>query len=156
MSQPVITTLTAAPFAYLVRTSKIADMPKTMGEGFAALFQLFAKAEARQAGMPMAHYLEYDEDSTTFELGFPVRPEDVEALRAAGLKIGETPSGENMKAVHIGPYDSIVKTYDVMTGAMEKQGLKGSRDMWEVYYSPPETPPEQIQTEVIWPLRRAA
>jgi effector-binding domain-containing protein len=156
MSEPVVTTLEAAPFAYLDRTSKIADMPRTMGEGFAALFQLFAKAKARQAGMPMAHYLDYDGDSTSFQLGFPVRQEDVEALKAAGLEIGETPGGENMKAVHIGPYDSIVQTYDVMTAAMEKQGFEGSHDMWEVYYSPPETPPEQIQTEVIWPVRRTA
>jgi hypothetical protein len=156
MPEPVLTTLTPAPFAYLVRRSAIADMPRTMSEGFATLFRLFARAKARQSGMPMAHYLEYDEQSTTFQLGFPVRPEDVEALKQAGLEIGETPKGENMKAIHIGSYDSIVKTYDVMTTAMKKQGLEGSRDMWEVYYSPPETPPEQTQTEVIWPVRRAA
>ena len=131
-------------------------MPKTMVEGFRTLFEHFVKAKAQQAGMPMAHYLEYDTKSTTFQLGFPVRQEDVEPLRSVGLDIGETPKGENMKAVHVGPYDSIVKTYDIMTAAMKKQGLKGSRDMWEIYYSPPETPPEQIQTEIIWPVSKAA
>ena len=56
----------------------------------------------------------------------------------------------------MGPYDSIVNTYNAMTEAMKAQGFVGARDMWEVYYSPPETPPEQIKTEVIWPVREAA
>ncbi|MNL80251.1 Bacterial transcription activator, effector binding domain [compost metagenome] len=58
-----------------------------------------------------------------------------------------------MKAIHIGPYDTVVKTYDALTGAMKARGLTGAHDMWEVYYSPPDTPPEKLRTEIIWPVQ---
>lgn len=156
MTEPTVTTLTASPFAYINLRAKISDMPKVVGEGFHKLAALFEKAGAQMAGMPMAHYLDYDTVSTTFDLGFPVRPDQVEALKAVGLKIGETPSGQNMTAVHMGPYDTVVQTYDLLTSTMKAKGLTGSKDMWEVYYSPPETPPAEIKTEVIWPLVKAA
>ena len=156
MTDPLVTKLNATPFAYVSRKAKMNEMPQVMGEGFATLSQLFAKAGAEMAGMPMAHYLDYDATSATFDLGFPVRPDLLEALKDAGLTIGETAAGQNMTAVHMGPYDTVMKTYDVMTNAMKAQGLKGSKDMWEVYYSPPGTPPAEIKTEVIWPVSKAA
>jgi effector-binding domain-containing protein len=156
MTDPTVTTLTARPFAYISRKAKMAEMPKVIGEGFATISHLFAKAGAQMEGMPMAHYLDYDTVSATFDLGLSVRPDQVEALKAAGLSIGETPSGQNMVAVHMGPYDTVAQTYDLMTNTMKAKGLTGSKDMWEVYYSPPETPPAEIKTEVIWPLVKAA
>ncbi len=151
---PVVT-LSPEPFAYITITANMTEIPKAMGDGFGQLSMLFAQAKVTMAGMPMCHYLDYDEKSTTFQLGFPCRPDEVEALRDAGLSIGETPSGENMKAVHMGPYDGLGTTYNAMTDAMKAQGLTPAKDMWETYYSPPETPPEQIKTEVTWPVQEA-
>ena len=156
MSDFTIETLTPRPFAYITVTARMSDMARTMGESFGRLGALFAAAGAEMAGMPMCHYTAYDEKTATFDLGFPARADQVEALRAAGLSIGETSSGRNMKAVHIGPYDTVVETYNRMTAAMKAQGLVGATDMWETYFSPPETPPEQIRTEVTWPVRDAA
>lgn len=150
---PVVT-LKPGPFAYITVTTPMAGIATAMGEGFGRLSALFAEARAEMAGMPMCHYVEYDETSTTFQLGFPCRPEEVGALRAAGLSIGETPAGATMKAVHLGPYDSVGSTYNAMIEAMKAQGLVAARDMWEVYHSPPETPPEQIRTEILWPVRQ--
>jgi hypothetical protein len=151
-----VETLKPQPFAYFTLTAQMSEMSEAMGAGFERLSAAFAKAKAEMAGMPLCHYTDYDEQSVTFELGFPARPDQVEALRAAGLSIGETPSGRSMKAIHIGPYDTIVETYNKMTEALKEQGLEGTKDMWEAYFSPPETPPEQIKTEVIWPVREAA
>ena len=61
-----------------------------------------------------------------------------------------------MTATHIGPYDTVSETYSTMDRAMQAQGLTGSKDMWERYLSPPDTPPEQTRTDVIWPLLTAA
>lgn len=155
MTEPVVVQLTPTPFACIRRKATLADMPTVMAEGFAALSQLFDKAHARMAGAPLAHYLDYDATSATFELGFPVDAEKLEDLRAAGLTIGQTPGGDIMTATHIGPYDTIVRTYDAMTMAMKQRGLSGSKDMWERYFSPPDTPPEQIRTDVLWPVSKA-
>ena len=155
MTEPVVIQLTPIPFACIKRRATLAEMPAVMAEGFGALSQLFAKARAGMAGAPLAHYLEYDATSATFELGFPVDTEKLDDLRAEGLTIGHTPEGQTMTATHIGPYDTIVRTYDVMTMAMKKQGLSGSKDMWERYLSPPDTPPDQIRTDVLWPVSKA-
>lgn len=150
-----VTELQPAPFAYIKRSAAIPDMSRVMGEGFATLGGLFAQGGAAPAGAPLAHYLDFTNNSTTFEMGFPIRPEDAPGLQAAGLGIGETPRGTVMQAVHIGPYESMVATYAKMQDAMKRQGLTGAKDMWERYFSPPETPPAEVRTEVIWPVHKA-
>lgn len=147
-----IETMEAAPRAYITLTSRMTEIPQSMAKGFAMLSELFARAKAPMAGMPMAHYLTYDDTSTTFELGFPCRSEDEDALRAAGLSIGRSPEGRNMKATHIGPYDTVGSTYNAMIAAMQAKGLVPAKDMWEVYFSLPTTPPAEIRTDVIWPI----
>lgn len=155
MPEPVVVELKSRPFAYISLKSSLAGMPAAMGQGFASLAQMFGRAKAQMAGNPLAHYTDFDATSASFDLGFPARAEDVPALRAAGLSIGETPGGQNMTATHIGPYDTVSKTYDLMAAAMKRQGLMGSKDMWESYLSPPETPPNRIRTDVIWHVEEA-
>lgn len=155
MADPAIIELKPRPFAYISLRSTLPQMPQTMGQGFATLGQMFAEAKAQMAGNPFAHYTDFDATSASFDLGFPVLETDVPALRAAGLSIGQTPGGRNMTATHVGPYDTVSRTYDLMTAAMKDQKLSPGKDMWESYLSPPETPPEQIRTDVIWPVEAA-
>lgn len=155
MADPMIVELSPRPFAYISLRSTLSQMPATMGEGFATLGRMFATAKAQMAGNPLAHYTDFDATSASFELGFPVLEADIPALRAAGVSIGKTPGGRNMTATLVGPYDTVSQTYDRMTAAMKQQQLSGSKDMWESYISPPETPPEQIRTDVIWPVEAA-
>ena len=152
MSEPVIAQLQARPFAYVSLTSSLADMPQAVANGFERLPRLFSQAEVQVAGNPMAHYLGFDSRTVSFDLGFPALPSDVERLKAAGLSLGQTPGGAHMVAVHVGPYETVTSTYRIMDQAMQAKHVNGARDMWESYRSPPQTPPSQIQTEVIWPL----
>lgn len=126
-----------------------------MGQSFAALGALFGAARAEPAGPPLAHFLSYDNESASFELGFPAQPSDIDALRSAGLSIGETPNGEVMVAMHTGPYEELGNTYDAMMREMKTRNLEPTKDMWERYLSGQETPPERAQTEVTWPVREA-
>ena len=151
-----IVDMSPRPFAYVSRQAEMAEIPTVMQEGFGALMTAFGKAGASPAGMPYCHYTAYDDASATFDLGFPVAPGDVDAVRAAGLDIGETVSGQVMKGVHIGPYDTLNLTYEAMMAEMKALGLEGTVEMWEAYFSPAETPPDQTKTEVYWPVRAAA
>jgi AraC family transcriptional regulator len=150
----VVATLKAEPYAYIERTARTSEIPKIMSESFDTLSALFAKAKASMVGMPLTHYKSFDGETTSFQLGFPVRQEDTAALEEAGLSIGETPHGPAMQAIHIGPYEEVPKTYDALLAEMKARGLEGTTDMWERYFSPPGTPPEQTRTEVICPLRQ--
>jgi hypothetical protein len=153
--EPAIVELHSTPFAYISLTSLLPQMAQTIGDGFTTLVEKFAEARAEMAGNPMAHYLDFSADSVRFELGFPVLEKDIERLRGAGLSIGRTPDGTSMKATHTGPYQSVSDTYGEMSAAMQGRGLTGTKDMWESYISPPETPPDQIRTDVIWPILNA-
>lgn len=147
-----ITDLKPAPFAYLKRTAKMDGIGPVMGQCFEELGRAFAHAGAQFVGPPLTHYLTYDGGSTTFEVGFPCRAEDADKLKNAGLSIGTTQAGRVMKATHVGSYESLNRTYDAMQAEMKARRLTGTREMWESYMSPPETPPEKTITQVIWPL----
>lgn len=152
MSEPVIAQLQARPFAYVSLSSSLTGMPQAVADGFERLSRMFDQADVTVAGTPMAHYLGFDNRTVSFDLGYPALPADVERLKAAGLSLGETPGGAHMVALHVGPYDTVTSTYRMMDTAMRTQHVTGARDMWECYPSPPQTPPNQVQTEVIWPL----
>jgi effector-binding domain-containing protein len=156
LPEPVIVELEPHPFAYISLTSTLDDTPNTMVNGFETLARLFASVEAAMAGNPLAHYLAFEVDIVDFDLGFPVLARDVQRLKGAGLLIGETPGGRCMVATHVGPYDSVSKTYTLMGKTMRALHVEGARDMWESYQSPPDTPPQEIRTEVIWPLLPSA
>jgi AraC family transcriptional regulator len=150
-----VTELTAAPFAYVTKTAPLKGIAEVMGQSFAELGKAFATAQAPMAGPPLCHYVAVDGQSTTFQVGFPFRPEDGERLQATGLTLGTTQGGTAMKATHIGPYETVAQTYSAMQTEMTARKLVGAEHMWEIYMSPPETPPEQIVTEVIWPVSTA-
>jgi AraC family transcriptional regulator len=156
MPQFEVTDLTAQPFAYLTKTAQIKGIAEVMGQSFAELGKAFAAAAAPMTGPPLCHYMGFDGATTTFQVGFPYRPDDGKRLTAAGLTIGTTQAGQVMKATHKGPYETVVETYNAMQSEMQQRHLVGADDMWEIYMSPPETPPEEILTQVIWPVRRAA
>lgn len=156
MSTYSLVEMIAQPFAYVSRRARMADIPKEMQEGFAALMGALGDVRVMPAGAAFCHYRKYDDRSATFDLGFPVRPEDVKAARRAGLNIGETVSGRVMKAIHIGPYETLNVTYEALLAEMKSRGLEGTKDMWEAYFSPRDTPAEEIRTEVYWPVKSAA
>ncbi len=145
-----VTETVPQPFAYLRRHTPIAEISGAMTEAFAALDKAFRTAHAVPAGPPLAHYVAYDQEDTSFELGFPIIADDAEALKVAGLEIGETYGGPVMRGLHRGAYDTVTATYEAMMTDMAARGLVAAEDMWECYLSPPGTTAERIETEVIW------
>lgn len=141
------------PFAYVSRRARIEEMPSVMAESFGVLGQAFAKAGAELGGPALAHYVAFDAQGVTFDVGFPARPDQVHALRDVGLSVGETAGGTIMAARHVGPYETMGKTYEAMRAQMHAQGFRPAADVWEIYMSSPETPPDRIMIYVIWPVR---
>ena len=140
------------PFAYLHRTAPMEGIGQTMGECFDSLGKIFAQTGVTPVGPPLSYYTAVDNETTTFDVGFPVRAEDRDKLAKAGLEIGVSPTGKAMKGVHTGSYDTLPQTYSAMHAEMAKHNLKPGEAMWEVYKSMPETPPEKTVTEVYWPV----
>lgn len=150
MAEYELVTLAPEPFAYVSRTGALAEMPRIMSEAFCTLGEALGKAGVTPTAAPFAHYREVRDGRVAVDVGFPIRSEAIGAARAAGLSIGETASGEVMRALHVGAYDKLGETYEAVIAAMRARGLSPAADMWERYLTGPETPPEQMRTEVWW------
>ncbi|MBV2185638.1 MAG: GyrI-like domain-containing protein [Rhizobium sp.] len=152
MTDYPIETWTGRPFAFLARSVTMPEMAATMGATLAAVAAAFARMGAPMEGPAFCRYTAFDGETVAFEAGFAARPQDCDALRTAGMSIGETPSGRVMTGWHIGPYDTVPATYEAMQASMRAAGVSGTESMWEAYHSPPDTPPVETRTQVIWPL----
>jgi effector-binding domain-containing protein len=103
------------------------------------------------AGPPFAKYFGAPAETVELEVGFPVQrtmtPVD-------GITPGTLPGGRTVRAVHVGPYDTLGQTYDDMLTWMKQQGLEPATVMWETYLSDPAAQPDPAtwRTEVWWPV----
>lgn len=125
-------------------------IPRRMGEIYGELMQHFGRKGIRMAGPPFALYHEFNQKTTDMECGFPVAGK---AEGSGHIKAMALPGGRAVKAVHIGPYDRLVDTYNEMQRWMAEQGVRPKQEMWERYLTgPEETDTNKIVTELFWPL----
>jgi effector-binding domain-containing protein len=99
-------------------------------------------------GPAFAHFVP-EGDAFEVEAGFIV-PQPVEG--EGRVVPGETPETDALTTVHIGPYGRLADAYEAIQAWAREHGGKLAEGMWELYYSGPETPPDQMRTEVYWPL----
>jgi effector-binding domain-containing protein len=109
-----------------------------------------AELGEQPAGMPYAAYYNMDMQNLDLEIGFPV------ARKIAGkgdVQPSEFPGGKLASTVHIGPYDQVGPGYDALMKWIVAQGYEATNVAYEIYYSGPETPPQEIKTEIVFPLK---
>lgn len=136
--------------ALAVRTrASVQELPEMMGRIYGAIMDAMDHEGAVMAGEPYTAYFNMDVADLDLEIGIPVdRPvdgrDDVQAV--------EIPGGRFASLVHVGPYDQLASAYEVLTAWIAEQGLEVTGAAYEFYFSPPETPPEQIKTEIMLPV----
>jgi effector-binding domain-containing protein len=65
------------------------------------------------------------------------------------VKLGETPSGQALKAVHKGPYSTMHETYEKLRAKIREKGLKEGPRFWEEYVTDPgETDEAELLTNI--------
>ena len=64
----------------------------------------------------------------------------------------ELPATRVVSLLHIGPYDTLGTAYDAIESYVADKGLNVSGSPREFYLSPPDVPPDQIQTLVERPV----
>jgi effector-binding domain-containing protein len=104
--------------------------------------------------MPISYYEPAGESEFDVSAGFPVdSPIDGDG-QVTGLEI---PAGEVAFTTHMGAYAELSQAYEAVMAWMNANGRESSEEcvMWEEYWSPPETPPEETRTDIYWPLKPA-
>lgn len=134
-------------FAYVegesVDEPTIASPPLRQSLGIVSDF--FVQTGLAPAGPPIM-LAAREERRWTFRAGFPF--EGPAAVGAQLVKVGQTPAGPAVRAVHVGDAAELTETYDALAAFLAAHRLKVTAGPWEVYRSNPEGRP----TTEIWVL----
>lgn len=140
--QPALTIRTNTP---------LKDLQKIIGEAYGEIAQYLGKNGKAPAGNPFIIYYNEDMNNLDIEMGFPVGPD----VKGQGrVQVSKMPGGKSATAIHIGSYETLAKTYELLAAFVKEQGLTPDSWMWESYLnSPQDTQPERLRTEIVFPLR---
>jgi effector-binding domain-containing protein len=94
-----------------------------------------------------------DMENLEIEAGFPV---DEFVPGEGEIEAGQMPSGRLATCTHEGPYNEINAAYDALTNWIDGHGYEPTGVSYEIYLNDPsETPPEKLQTQLLFPLEPA-
>jgi effector-binding domain-containing protein len=118
---------------------EVSAIPTKMGELFGELFGFIGKKGIQPVGPPFAYYYSFSPKKIDMECGVPVS----KSMGAEGrVQTGKLPSGNALRAVHIGPYDRLEETYNAMMAYAKEMDLDLEETMWECYLTDPESEPD--------------
>ncbi len=144
---------TAAVVRFHVEAEQIATIGEQMGQAFGTVMTELGKAHVNPEGPALACY-EPTDGGFDVAAGFRVQadftaPPGLERLDLGGVQAAHT--------THLGSYDGLPSAYadlETGTGVLDRR-LSVDGPMWEEYWSPPDTPDDQVRTEVFWPVAAA-
>jgi effector-binding domain-containing protein len=142
----------AAPFKAMAIREVVSsgNIPNVMGEFFGEIMGYMMRNGLQPIGPPYSYYHSYDQNATDMEVGFPC----VETKEGEGrVKASTIPGGMVVTAVHIGPYDKLMDSYNEILRWMSEHSLKPKVEMWERYLTSPDSTldPSHYETELFWP-----
>ncbi len=134
-----------------VRThAAVQDLPTVLGKTYGAIMQYLAELGEQPAGMPFVGYYDMNMQNLDIEIGFPV----AHPLEGRGdIQCREFPGGELASVMHIGPYEAMEAAYNEMYKWVDSHGYQLAGACYELYYSEPGTPPQEIRTQIIFPVK---
>jgi len=127
------------------------EIKAKMGEMFGQLWMFMDKHGIQVAGPPFAVYHDYDQQTCEMECGFPtVKHEKGEGK----ISPSSVPGGKCVMATHIGSYEKIMDTYQLIQEYIRREGLQARKVMWERYLNDPEIVKDEneLVTEIYWPI----
>ena len=139
------------PTAVVHERVPMKDLPQFFQRAFGEVFRAMQAQGIAPVGAPFALYFGMPTDTVEVEAGFPVqRP----LADAGAVHPGKLPPGKCAHATHVGPYDTMTRTYDALMHWVQAQHLVPHDEMWEVYLSDPqrEPDPKTWRTEIFWPV----
>ncbi len=128
--------------------SGIAD---TIGPLFGEVAQWAGAHGLAIAGPAIARYVSVKDGQCEFDAGFVL--ESPPPAVDQDVKVVDVGQCSAAYVVHHGAYEQLHETYAAIEAWMKENGYETAAPMWEEYFSPPGTPPEQMRTDVYWPVK---
>lgn len=118
---------------------EVSAIPTKIGELYGELFGFIGMKGIQLAGPPFAYYHSFSPKKIDMECGVPVSMPISEEGR---IQAGKLPSGNALRAVHFGPYDRLVETYNAMMAYAKEMDIDLEEAMWEYYLTDPDSEPD--------------
>ena len=141
-SQPTLVIRTRTP---------VQRLPQVVGQAYGAIMEYAGQLGVYPSGAPFVAYYNMDMEDLDMEIGFPFAQKP--AAKGAVLA-GEIPGGKAAACLHVGPYDQIGAAYEALQKWMQANGYEPTGVAYEFYLNDPQaTPPAELQTQLVFPLK---
>jgi effector-binding domain-containing protein len=153
VAEVTIRTLDEQPTLVVRGKVLVAGIPEFLGRAFHSAAGRAAECQAQLTGPPFAQYRPLDCECHEFEViaGFPVAG----LVTGSGeVEVDALPGGPAAVAWHIGPYETMVPTYDAVSRFVRQRHAEPIGAPWEVYHSDAEQEPDPTEwrTEIVQPF----
>lgn len=147
-----IITRAEQPTAVIHETVKTNELPQFFARAFGQVYGAMQAQGVAPVGPPFALYFGEPKETVEVEAGFPIGKKMKD--EAGPVHGGKLPGGKCVHGMHVGPYETMMKTYHELIEYAGAKHLKPHHEMWECYLSDPklEPDPQKWRTEIFWPV----
>ena len=125
-------------------------LARTIGESMLAISRYAGERGYVPAGPPFIAYHGFDGREQDVEIGLPFQP-GIEGRDA--IRVGVIPGGKAAVYHHVGPYEKLPEVRVALQQWLNTNGYTPSGPTYEIYLNDPQsTAPENLETEIVFPL----
>lgn len=149
-----INTRQAPPQVVLARRVHVGmhEIAQAIGSTFEEEYATLGQQGIASAGPPFVAYESMGQEDWDVLICAP-------AARAGDPPDGYTfeslPAATVATTLHRGPYETIARAYEALQHWIDEHGWVSAGPVREIYLSPPDVPPEKIETVIEWPVEEA-
>lgn len=124
------------------------DLPAKLGRAYGEIENWAAKHRVHISA-PFARYAFVSPSNCTLDAGFIAeRP----AAGSERIAVREGGGYTALVATHVGPFSAVSSAYTELEEFMKIHGYASAGAPVEFYLTPPDVPPQQQKTEIVWPV----
>ncbi len=130
------------------------DMSSIYANAYSKIKEEMEKQEADFAGAPISitTFFNMETGEVKFNPAIPVTTDNIKS--AGEIKAGKTYEGKVLKALHIGPYDTVDKTYTRLQEYIQANNIEINGDSWEEYVDDPtKVSVDKLKTYIYYPIK---